>query len=362
MADKRHMRRLGLIILCSFLTGTFGVDDIHKFCSSGENVRLPCNNALSGCTSTTWTYTRHSEEVELIAEGEKKNDIERHERLSLGSDCSLNIKNVTKEDYGFYICKQYVNEQEYGSVTRVYLHFLHVSPSSTQSEIRPGSFLTLFCQLYIDGDSCDSLVRTDGVQLIWVNQAGANLQTDSRYQILFSSVHCISTLTTTLLDEDHNREWRCQVTQRNEVKTSAAYIVRYPDTSTNSPESHKQVTVIVISAVTAAFAVALVSVLWVFCKKRADHKRGTDSSVVKDRNQHKGTYETINMSIPTMPNANEEKDDVTYSEVTTSSKNRVQMDYNNSIDTVTYAVIRGTEYAPQDGLYSSVNTTTTPHK
>ncbi|KAF4103295.1 hypothetical protein G5714_016178 [Onychostoma macrolepis] len=321
MADKRHMRLLGLIVLCSFITGNSGEDDSLVFCSSGEKVRLPCNNALSDCTSTTWIYDKHSD------------------------------------------CRQYVNGEQQGTDARVYLLFLHVSSSSTQ--ISPGSSVTLFCQLYYDRVSCDTLVRTEGVQLIWVNQAGVNLQTDSRYQISFSSGQCISTLTTTLLNEDHNREWRCLVTQRNKLKTSVTYTVKYTGPSTtNTSEYHKQVIVIVISAVAAALAVALVAVLWVICKKRADYKRGTDSSVVKDRNEDKGSYETINMSIPTMPNTNEQTDDVTYSEVTASSKKQVQMDYNHSNDTVTYAAIRGTEYALQDGLYASVNTTTTttPHK
>ncbi len=73
------------------------------FYSSGENVRLPCNNALSDCTSTTWIYNRdiNSTTVALITLGIKKNDIESHERLSLGSDCSLNIKKVTKEIMDF---------------------------------------------------------------------------------------------------------------------------------------------------------------------------------------------------------------------------------------------------------------------
>ncbi len=78
--------------------------------------------------------------------------------------------------------------------------------SSSQSEISPGSSVTLFCQLYCDQVSCDTLLRSEGVQLIWVNQAGVNLQTDSRYQISFSSGQCISSLNTTLLNEDHNRE------------------------------------------------------------------------------------------------------------------------------------------------------------
>ncbi len=83
------------------------MNETHVFCSSGENVRLSCNNALSGCTSTTWIYTRHSVAVDG---GIKKNNREIHERLSLSSDCSLNIKKVTKEDCGSYFCRQYVNE------------------------------------------------------------------------------------------------------------------------------------------------------------------------------------------------------------------------------------------------------------
>ncbi len=104
------------------VSGSNGAEETHVFSSSGENVHLPCNNALSDCTSTTWTYSRHSETVELIAGGKKKKDIER---LSVGSDCSLNIKKVTKEDYGSYSCRQYVNGQQQGTDTRVHLHLLH---------------------------------------------------------------------------------------------------------------------------------------------------------------------------------------------------------------------------------------------
>ncbi len=97
----------------------------HVFGSSGENVRLSCNNARSGCTSTTWIYDRHSVAVELITLGIKKNNTERYERLSLDSDCSLNIEKVTKEDCGSYTCRQYVNDVQQGTDAAVYLHVLH---------------------------------------------------------------------------------------------------------------------------------------------------------------------------------------------------------------------------------------------
>ncbi|KAL0152072.1 hypothetical protein M9458_052626, partial [Cirrhinus mrigala] len=201
-----------------------GVGDAHVFISSGENVRLPCNNDLPDCKSTTWIYYRHSAAVELIALGIKKKDIERHERLSLGSDCSLNIKNIIKEDYGLYSCRQYVNDKQQGADARVYLHVLHVSSSSSQTEISAGSSVTLSCQLYsYTGVSCDDWIRSKGIQLFWVNQAGVKLTiSDSGYQISAPG-HCIITLTTTLLNEDDNREWRCEVTHRNQVKTSVTY-------------------------------------------------------------------------------------------------------------------------------------------
>ncbi|KAF4116676.1 hypothetical protein G5714_004165 [Onychostoma macrolepis] len=126
-ADECDLCLLGLIFLSSLLTGSSEVNDAHVFISSGQNVRLSCNNAIHDCKSTTWIYNRfsHSAAVELIGLGIKKKDTERHERLSLGSDCSLNINNITEEDYGLYSCRQYVNKQKQGTDARVYLHVLH---------------------------------------------------------------------------------------------------------------------------------------------------------------------------------------------------------------------------------------------
>ncbi|KAL1279528.1 hypothetical protein QQF64_026201, partial [Cirrhinus molitorella] len=97
------------------------------------------------------------------------------------------------------------------------------SSSSSQTEISAGSSVTLSCQLYTyDGVFCDDW----GTDLLWVNQAGDKLKvSNSRYQISAPG-HCIITLTTTLLNEDDNREWRCEVTHRNQVKTSATYTVK----------------------------------------------------------------------------------------------------------------------------------------
>ncbi|XP_042589648.1 uncharacterized protein LOC109048074 isoform X2 [Cyprinus carpio] len=333
MSDECRVCLLGLIFLSSLLTGISGVNETHVFISSGENVRLPCNNALHDCNSTTWLYNRFrdSATVELICLGIKKKDTERHERLSLGSDCSLNIRNISTEDYGSYICRQYVNGEQ-GPDARVFLHVLHVS--SSQTEISAGLSVTLFCQLYSSPQvSCDDWIRSEGIHLFWVNQAGVKLNiSDSRYQILSSSDHCIITLNTTLLNEDPNREWRCEVTQRDQVKTSVTYTVK-------SSARGETPVIAGISVSVTALAVLLAAVLWLIWRKRADNKRGTDGAAVKDENDDKRTYETINMDTPAAARDHEQTDDVTYTEVSSSSKKPVKSlkDHN---DTVTYATIR----------------------
>ncbi|XP_073705532.1 uncharacterized protein [Garra rufa] len=276
MADKCHLYLLGLIILSSLLTGTTEEDDTHVFISSGENVHLQCNNALPDCKSTTWIYNRRSAAVELIGLGIKKKDIEKHERLSLGSDCSLNIKNITKEDYGFYSCRQYVNRQQQGPDAHIFLHVLHApSSSSSQTEISPGSSVSLSCQLFsYTGVSCDDWIRSERIELFWVNQAGVKLMiSDSRYQISAPG-HCIITLTTTLLNEDDNREWRCEVTHRNQLKAT----VRNPGNITGPGDTKVSKTtgslyrVIVIIVEFAVFAAPTVILLQIICARRAGRK------------------------------------------------------------------------------------------
>ncbi len=114
------------------------------------------------------------------------------------------------------------------------------SSSSSQTEISAGRSVTLFCQLYsYAGVSCDNWISSEIIELFWVNQASVKLKiSDSRYQILLSSGHCVITLTTTLLNEDHNREWRCNVTHGDQVKSSVTYTVKSSGQKTISSISY----------------------------------------------------------------------------------------------------------------------------
>ncbi|XP_026108472.1 uncharacterized protein LOC113080535 [Carassius auratus] len=184
----------------------------------------------------------------------KRKDTERHERLSLGSDCSLNIRNISTEDYGSYICQQW-------------------TVSSSHTEISSGLSVTLFCQLYsYPRVSCDDPGRSKRIHLFWVNQAG--VKSDSRYQISSSSDHCIISLNKTLLNEDHNREWRCEVTHRDQVKTSVTYTVKSSDPGETEVccSAGSLFREILTILKTAVFAAPTVILLQIICARRADRK------------------------------------------------------------------------------------------
>ncbi|XP_065105252.2 uncharacterized protein [Paramisgurnus dabryanus] len=264
---KYHIYLLELMIL-GFLTDISGATDAHVIVSDGENVNLSCNKTLSDCTSTSWIYyKRQSYAVILFDKNLKMID---HERLSLGPNCSLNIYNVTKEDAGRYICRQ--KEKSPFTDANVYLHFLQVSPLS---EMEPGSSVTLSCHVYsYDNYFCKSLFIIEGLQLMWINGAGVNLQSDSRYQISSSTEHCNSSLNTTLLNEDDNRELRCQIITGTEVKGLARYTVGNLGNSPSIKDGTGSVIRVIIFIVEVAVLTApTVILLLIICERRSGKRR-----------------------------------------------------------------------------------------
>src|SRR4029434_4348738 len=70
------------------------------FSSVGGNVTLPCRNVVyPNCSSTTWVSSSSGSLVELFTHGEIYPAVAtlRAKRLSLVSDCSLHITDVTTE-------------------------------------------------------------------------------------------------------------------------------------------------------------------------------------------------------------------------------------------------------------------------
>ncbi|XP_059211953.1 uncharacterized protein LOC131990822 isoform X1 [Centropristis striata] len=81
----------------------------------GDEVTLPCNNVIKNqhkCDQTSWLYSQNTGKAteELISLGQiGKSEIAeaKSNRLSVTADCSLVIKNVTRQDAGLYSCRQF---------------------------------------------------------------------------------------------------------------------------------------------------------------------------------------------------------------------------------------------------------------
>ncbi|XP_036397387.1 uncharacterized protein LOC118786437 [Megalops cyprinoides] len=144
-------------------------------------------------------------------------------KLRLESNCSLHINDLTIDDAGRYNCQQYSNVTNYEdtrvvlkSVTAASLGPFSVSSSSSSSELKTGSEVTLYCELQSQSVCTEIPPGT----VSWVTETGTPLEGD-RYKVEQSI--CASTLTVTLQSSDHHRNWICQLTREGEVKVSHSY-------------------------------------------------------------------------------------------------------------------------------------------
>ncbi|XP_038818290.1 uncharacterized protein LOC120019104 [Salvelinus namaycush] len=218
------MAVLGLLgSLLYLLTGVSG-ETLSMFSIVGDDVSLPCNNVVNpDCSSTIWTYNRDASTgtIEEVAYGKIKVEmIERADRLSLGSDCSLHVSDVRAEDAGLYTCRQFLTETgpPQGEDAHVLLSILTISSTPPVTDLKP---MTLRCSLltYEGHERYNS-----GVSLSLVPETGTNTQV-TQYS------PCDITLTVTLQREDNNRKWTCTLTEKGNVKISIDFTSTFSGTS-----------------------------------------------------------------------------------------------------------------------------------
>ncbi|XP_034143739.1 uncharacterized protein PB18E9.04c-like, partial [Esox lucius] len=88
---------LGLLLILLFLlTGVSG-DTCSLYTRVGDTVSLSCTNVVyPNCSSTTWTYHRTGlrSAIEEVGHGKINTNSKRADRLKVGSDCSLHVRDV----------------------------------------------------------------------------------------------------------------------------------------------------------------------------------------------------------------------------------------------------------------------------
>ncbi|XP_071268280.1 uncharacterized protein [Salvelinus alpinus] len=376
------MAVLGLLgALLYLLTGVSG-ETLSMFSREGDDVSLPCNNVVNpDCSSTIWIYIRDRTATELVRLGKVKKQPQLNnmtDRLSLGSECSLNVSDVRAEDAGLYTCQQFLaeGEKQQGEDAPVHLSVLTISSTPPVTDLKSNVDMTLRCSLltYKGHERYNS-----GVSLSWVPETGTNVQ-------VTQPSPCDITLTVTLQREDNNRKWTCTLTEKGNVKISFTFTSTFsgstastarpalstpssagstastarPALSTTSPSSavisgSEKIFLKVSVGVAVGAAVCVIIAVIIVRRRRDKNQVPTDNSI--------GLNAVNHSTPPTNEDKSQPADRITYASIDHFNQNPPQRVDVQGEDAVMYASVmpssgRGRETAnPADpsSLYSTVN-------
>uniref|UniRef100_A0A3B3TDZ3 Ig-like domain-containing protein n=1 Tax=Paramormyrops kingsleyae TaxID=1676925 RepID=A0A3B3TDZ3_9TELE len=186
-----------------------GGESPASYVTEGDDVTLPCKNVLyPNCSSTVWNYNDRSSSttVELFGDVKVTNS-QKHRRLNVMANCSLHINNVSAEDTGSYIRRQYINGQQHGNDAAAFLSVL------TERKSQSGGTVTL--HTYEGPGRCPP-----SLTLRWVSDTDPPWQRDPSTQT--HPDRCISTLPINHPGTEKDQtEWRCQLLDTGEVKLTS---------------------------------------------------------------------------------------------------------------------------------------------
>ncbi|XP_028460456.1 uncharacterized protein LOC114572874 [Perca flavescens] len=231
------MARLELILI--FVLQFEGISGREPFLYKrpGQEAVLSCTTESFSpptCSNVTWYYNR--DQTETLAEvrnGNVRQNSARAARLSVNTDCSLVMNNITAEDAGRYTCRQ---GEETDEVT--VLSVLTISPSPPDADPKRDGDVTLQCSLFrFNHPRLENRIR-------WVDETGAELLGEGRCSFLQKTV-CVSRLTVKR-QSGHNRKYTCQVVdEQKNVKIEADYTpdfigeMTHNQTETSNPGNTK---------------------------------------------------------------------------------------------------------------------------
>ncbi|XP_078798813.1 uncharacterized protein LOC101155651 isoform X2 [Oryzias latipes] len=287
----------------------------HLYQRVGDDVLLPCRtkSSSSSCSDVTWLYQKDPDAASIteVKNGNVVQSSARASRLSVSSDCSLLVTNITDEDAGRFLC-QLRNKNEF----EVYLNTLSISKDPPEVDPRGNGSVTLQCSL----NRHDKTILCKQNSIIWVDETGSHLSGEGVGFEFRGQRNCVSVLTVKH-QSGNNKRFTCKFVE-DEVQIDAVYVLDFSE----SPQS---ITVIIIGAVVGVVLVLLVvfSIL-LFRSRRAkvteDQKRGTNfqkqtlqNTEPQSEQESELTYAAVNHSKPKASSkiTIKEEGEVTYSAI-----------------------------------------------
>ncbi|XP_028461405.1 uncharacterized protein LOC114573412 [Perca flavescens] len=239
------MAQLELILIFVLQFEGISGRDFFLYKRPGQEAVLSCTTESSSpptCSMVDWLYNRNHETLAEVRNGNVGQISARAARLSVNTDCSLVINNITAEDAGQYTCRQ-------GRDTSTYLSVLTISPSPPDADPKRDGNVTLQCSLFI----CDPPWLENSIR--WVDETGAELLGEGDGYRVLQQTDCVSFLTVKR-QSGHNRKYTCQlVDEQKNVKIEADYP---PDFNGVSPLSYVMWTVRVVGLILMVVITVLV--------------------------------------------------------------------------------------------------------
>ncbi|XP_024147326.1 uncharacterized protein LOC112158283 [Oryzias melastigma] len=261
---------LTLIVLCILYSEGISEQIEHLYHRVGDDVPLPCRATSSSFPTSivNWLYQKDklARLIKEVQNGKVVQSSSRASRLSVSSDCSLFIRNITDQDAGFYVCRLGETHDFDGNL---YLNTLSVSSDSPEVHPRGNGDVTLLCSL----NRYDIRIPCKENSIIWRDERGSHLTGEVDGFEFRGQTNCVSVLTVKH-QSGNNKRFTCQFIEDDNVKIEAVYVLEFSE----SPQSS---TVIIIGAVVGLVLVLLVVFAVLFFRSRRakttkDQKKGTN--------------------------------------------------------------------------------------
>ncbi|XP_061602799.1 uncharacterized protein LOC133464689 [Cololabis saira] len=307
---------------------------------AGDDVVLPSDvgSSYTPCSHVGWIYNKilNDNSLNEIINGNIVKTSPRADRMSLSSNCSLIINNITAEDAGRYTCR--IRHDEGFSDTFVHLSVLTVSPSPPDVDPGRDGDVTLNC----------SLMRYSGLgpceqnSIVWVDDTGTVLLGEGYGFVSGGQTNCVSYLIVKH-QKGSKRRFTCQVFEGDRVKIDAEYTLDFTDSSMIDTS------VIIGSAVGGVMVVlAVVVAFLIVCMRKTKEKEDqqNESNVQQlmhhnDDPENNVTYAAVGGFDPnTSTKIKDEPENMTYAAVDHSGKTSAKINVKEEEDVVTYSAVR----------------------